>query len=514
MTNSDLDVHSGDASSHPTDEHGTFGRILDVLEQAATDPHDEILASVRRAVGEPLPPDEAVRLLRVVVERLQRSISDESISAEASALVGDARQLAEQIEAEASARKADAPSPLRLWLEDASYVEPRPWFHGQEIRMKQGYVDTRDIQLWPHNERLEIHLAQFRQRTGREPSAEELIDIMLSRMDLPGAPDGDDRDQFKIVQLARSIAINGVRKPPILASDGRLLDGNRRVTACQYILHNPEFGAHEKRRAARIFVWQMTEDATDDECDKVVVSLNFEPDCKEDWPEYVKARKVHEEWRSRLALEPREPGPKEQTRIRKDISKQFALGPDASHVNRYIKMVEMADEFEEYQQLDRRKDEYETKHRSSEYFQYFDELQKGKNAGGVAWSLGQDDAFKHTVFDLLYDGKFKNFAQIRDLKHIYANQEARDVLRKAREESDPDEAQERIAEAIAIARTAKAEARELGANTRIETFVKWLEELPLRTFRDTVTDRNRTRLHESLSLVSHYIGAIETEESS
>src|ERR1700733_3504948 len=168
-------------------------------------------------------------------------------------------------------------------------VLPRPMFHGKEIPMDAGFVRTRDIRLWDQNERLEIHLNQFRQQYGRGPTAEEILSIMLSKMPLPGV---EEKDAFEITELARSIANNGVRKPPILDTDGTLLDGNRRVASCYLILGSDEFNTDQKKRAEYIYSWQLTAHANDDDRERVVVSLNFESDCKQDWPQYVKARKV------------------------------------------------------------------------------------------------------------------------------------------------------------------------------------------------------------------------------
>src|SRR5207244_13582907 len=113
----------------------------------------------------------------------------------------------------------------------AGPVRPRPVFHGRDVPMNSGFVNTADIGLWDGNARLDIHIGHFRQQHGRGPAPEELLDIMLSRMPLIGLA---EKNQFEIIELARSIAINGVRKPPILDTDGTLLDGNRRVAACRY----------------------------------------------------------------------------------------------------------------------------------------------------------------------------------------------------------------------------------------------------------------------------------------
>jgi len=290
-----------------------------------------------------------------------------------------------------------------------------------------------------------------------------------------------------------------VRKPPILDTDGTLLDGNRRVAACHLVLNSDEFDAEQKRRAEYIYVWQLTEHATDEDRDAVVVSLNFESDCKQDWPEYVKARKVYEDWQAMLALEPRA-GSARQAEMKRALSKKFALGPDAGVVNRYLKMVEWTIDFEEYHINDRKRDTYEVKHRANRYFQYFDELAKGEQSG-VARVLKDDDNYRHLVFDLLFQGKFRNWRQIRDLKFTYENEEALDQLRQARDTPDMDKAEECIDNAVSIARTKRADNRALGANSRIEVFVKWLEELPDKAFRDQIKPENLRRLLKALKLV-------------
>jgi hypothetical protein len=101
-----------------------------------------------------------------------------------------------------------------------------------------------------------------------------------------------------------------------------------------------------------------------------------------------------------------------------------------------------------------------------------DELGKGRGAGGVNWTLNQEEPFKHLVYDLLYDGIFQNWNKIRDLKYIYQNEEAVTVLKKARAEDDVESAQELVNDACGVARTARAEQRQLGANTRVKVCIR------------------------------------------
>lgn len=380
-------------------------------------------------------------------------------------------------------------------------VLPSPWFHGREVAMRGGYIKTDTVQLWESNDRLDIHISQFRKTHGRKPTPDELLHIMLSKMQLPGVT---AEDQFKIKELANSIAINGVRRPPILDLDGTLLDGNRRVASCYYILSSDEFSSEQKQRVQYIYVWQLTEHATNDDRNAVVVSLNFESDCKQPWPEYVKARKVYEDWQTILAVEPRVPGPERVRQLKRELSSKFALGNDPTLVNRYLRMVEWADEFERYHATQGR-DQYEVKHRAEEYFQYFDELSKGVGPGGVAHTLNQDENYKHLVFDLLFQGKFKNWTLIRRLK--FQDQDVREGLTSAREEADLEEARDLIEQVLTDASNRRRETRVSGANTRIETFVKWLEDLPMTAFKKEIRSENLQRLLDALQLVEKVISS-------
>jgi hypothetical protein len=198
-----------------------------------------------------------------------------------------------------------------------------------------------------------------------------------------------------------------------------------------------------------------------------------------------------------------------QRDLKRELSKKFALGPDTTHVNRYIQMVELADEFEDYHVSERKRDNYEVKHKAERYFQYFDELGKGKGAGGVYYALNQDEPFKHLVYDLLFDGKFSNWNKIRDLKYVATNEEALAFLREARDERDIERAQSLVDDGCSAARTARAVERSVAGNKRIEVFVDWLEGAPVKIFRpgasDSIKPENLRRLYRALRLVEGYL---------
>lgn len=498
-----------------------FETLVREAYRASEDVGEEVEQLLRDGREHPLDEGEMLKLLSKVVNVLRCSAVERGDEVTAKALEGDTEEIVQRIAQSRSKVMSGEPSSAsrvrRIQLVKrndvaVSSVRPTPIFQGREVPMNQGYVKTNDIQLWDKNERLDIHLAQFRNNNGREPTPEELLSIMLSDMDLPGVTGGD---QFKIEELARSIAVNGIKKPPIIDLDGTLLDGNRRVTACYYILNSDEFDSEAKRRADYIQVWQLTEHATSDDRNAVVVASNFEPDHKMEWPEYVKAKKVYQEWQTRLALEQRAPGRKRETEMKKDLSMDFALGPRTDIVNRYIRMVTWADDFEEYHTIDKGRDTYAVKHRANEYFQYFDELSKGETrgptedkVGGVGYHLRQDDSLREAAFDVLFRGLFKNWTEIRDLKYVYDNEEARERLVKARSEPDEDEARDHLEVALDTARTRRADVRAVGANSRIKNFVKWLEEVPPRELRDNVHTENLQRLLKALELVEPMVKLI------
>jgi hypothetical protein len=379
-------------------------------------------------------------------------------------------------------------------------VHPTPMFHRKEITMNCGGVKTTDISLWEDNERLDIHVGHFKAVHGRKPNSAELLDIMLSKMPLEGL---GKKDQFKIEELAISIANNGVRKPPIIDVDGTLLDGNRRVAACYFILNSDIFASEQKKRAENIFVWQLTEHATDDDKNAVVISLNFEPDSKQDWSEYVKAKIIYDYWRAMLALEI-SPGPARILRLKKDLSLRFGYGGDIKVVTRYIKMVDMSNEFEEYLIEEKNHDEFQVKHQANEYFQYFDEL--SKNA--IVTVLSQNEPLKHLVFELLFQGKFINWTLIRSLR--YVNDDVEDALMKARDLDNLEKAQDLVEDKLNEAKSQTREARIGNPNQRIEIFTKWLGQLPLSAFQDSSIDPdNLQKLLDVLRLVEKQISDLK-----
>lgn len=491
-----------------TDLSAEFRALINEAERVSRDVASEVREVLEAGLAAPLSADEARALLDRLVAVMRERLADGGDAIGEATFLEGLPALVERVERLRS-DLVTAPSQTEVVLQTHDGIPPRevkpsPVFHERRVAVMEGFVNTRDINLWDQNQRIDIHLNQFQQAHGRAPSSAELLDIMLGKMNLPGL---NEEDQFEIFALARSIATNGVRKPPIIDQYGNLLDGNRRVTACYYILSSPDFDTVQKKRAEVIQVWQLTNHATDEDREAVVVSLNFESDHKQDWPAYVKARKVYEDWQARLALEGRaNPTARRQQEIRKEIARKFALATD--DVTKAIGMTELASEFEDYHVLTRKQDEYAVKHKAEKYFQYFDELGKGRKNGVLA-ALNEDEGFKDLVYDLLYDEKFKNWNQIRELKNVAKNEEALAYFREAAEQSNLKEAQRLIEVGIAAAKTSREIERTVSANKRVEVFTAWLENAPVRIFQpgppDALTQENLDRLYGALRLIEGYV---------
>lgn len=465
---------------------------------------DSILKAGR---AKPLPREQAVKLLTSVIETLQASGKKRGKIPKG--LEGDINMLVKRIEK--SRNQFDLPKDedanddcckielLSMNGVKAGALSPTPWFHETRVNMVHGYVKTSDMCLWDENDRLDIHIRQFKRVNGRAPDREELVKIMQSKMGLLGAED----DEFKIIKLANSIAVNGVRKPPVLDVDGKPLDGNRRIAACLLILNSPEFDADTKKRVELLYVWQLTEHATADDRRAVVVSLNFEEDCKEEWRAYIKARKVYEDWQSMMLREPGI-GTERVRELERELSKRYAFGNDTSQVKRYIKMYQMAEEYKEFHITERDRDEFEVEHRTDRDFEYFDELSKGSRAG-VAYILEQDENLKHLVYDLLYEDKFSSWKVVRDLKFV--DDEVKAGLKKALEmpsatKDDKDEAQDYIERVLVAGRNRSKENRVGNANIWITAFVKRLRGVPIETLRDELEAGTKLRLREALQIAA------------
>lgn len=352
-------------------------------------------------------------------------------------------------------------------------VLPEPVYFGRPIPLQEGYARTEDIKLWDGNHRLELYIDEFTDKNHRRPTSKEMLDIMLGILTLPGA--GAKADPFEIEKLAQSIAVKGVERPPVIDWHGNAYDGNRRLAACNLILHSSEFDDDAKRRASHVRVWQMPDGATQDQIEAVVIALNFEDDLKMPWPEYVKAKQVYDDYVERFDRKTVRKAVTdiEDRVIRREVATKFGL--KIANVTRYIRMVTWANEFREYH-TEQERPETEIAHRTNRLFQYFYELDSGRGEDKLATKLQNDPAFKGLVFDLMYDDKFRNWSQVRELKKVVQLPAAVDLLRTAHASAHRETARQLVDDAVFEARKNSTTSRQAGIGEYLSKVTKWLTE--------------------------------------
>jgi hypothetical protein len=377
-------------------------------------------------------------------------------------------------------------------------VLPVPTFNGQPVLLTEGYVEVSRLMLWKDNHRVQLHVQEFREVNHRDPDEHELLLLMHGALPLPSL---HKDDPFKLRGLADSISRKGVERPPIVTWDGEPKDGNRRIAASLLVLSDTKYTLEQKERARWIRVWQAPEGTTPDQFEAIVVALNFEPDHKEDWPEYVKARLVVDRYRS---LKEDYRGAWSQTRdleLRKRVAEQFAI--EHREVKRYLEMVQWAEDFEEYQTAERGLDPARVRYKANDIFQWFYEIQAGRGQDKLTARIQQDDTLRMIVYDLMYD-VLDSGAQLRNLHKVVVDDAALDLLRKAHDEHKAERAVAFVDAAIAEA-LKNSPTRRLGFDQFLRTAVDRLGSAPPEQWRDI----DVTLLNDLRRVFHASIGAIE-----
>jgi hypothetical protein len=487
--------------------------LIAQAETLSADYAEVVQEAVRAAREQPLDDDDARKLFVRILTILRTS------GRQLDAAQNDA--IAEQIRSEAAALVAARPRPARpiigageetivsggLIFYRRNGLTPRPvvptqTFNGQPVMLTEGYVDVTTLPLWMDNHRVKLLVSEFREVNHRDPDEADLLRIMRG-IGLPGL---EKEDPFKLKTLSRSIARKGVERPPICAWDGEPKDGNRRIAASRMVLENPEFTPEEKDRARWIRVWQAPEGTTEDQFGAIMVALNFEPEHKEDWPEYVKARLVVERYRA--LREDLRGGYTEKQRLelRKRVAEQFAI--EHREVKRYLEMVQWADDFEDYHTTERGLDPAAVRYKANDTFQWFYEVQAGKGQDKIVAKIQQDDALRALVYDLMYD-VLDSGIQVRSLHKVVADEAALNLLQQAHEESEKngqEEALKFVDAAIAEAQK-NSPTKRLGFEQFLRTAVDRLGKTPPDQWRSV-----DTALLGELDRVFHSaIGAVEGE---
>jgi hypothetical protein len=454
--------------------------VADLLESATalSQDHGELVEqAVREAAAHPLDRERAHRLYTRILTILRAHDGGELSEPERA-------ELAEQVKREVDEIVTSVARPPTPRSDGLPFVEhdglkprkvvPVPTFNDKSIPMTEGYVDVEDLALWRGNQRLTLHVMEFKERNGgREPDADELVKLMQGTIHLPSL---DKADPFKLKPLADSIARKGVEVPPIVTAEGEPKDGNRRIAASLLVLYGKDYDAAEKARARFIRVWCAPAETTEDQFDAIVVSRNFESDYKEPWSEYVKAKLVIEQYEIRKRQIQGRVTKVALKKIRQELAKDFAIKP--AEVERYDKMIHWADDFTAYHE-EQGRDHAEIRYKTEKNFQWFIEIDAGVGNEKLTRKLETDDELKAVVFDLMFD-VLDSGVQVRNLYRVVNDAETAGMLLTAHEMMgrDPDGSLELVEDAITEAKRRNIKRRSIGFEDFLKTMVDRLGSTP------------------------------------
>jgi len=160
-------------------------------------------------------------------------------------------------------------------------------FHNERINVYPTSLSLDKIQYWPQNNRTLFTFDRLRRLKGKELNKLSVEDITRFVA---------EQDIHKLQVLADSIGRNGVQVPLIIRDDGKLLDGNRRYFACQWL----KMQSIERKKPLPDSLSQIPvqvirkADLTDTLELKILAEANFIPDLKVAWPLDAQARAVEE----------------------------------------------------------------------------------------------------------------------------------------------------------------------------------------------------------------------------
>ncbi len=355
-------------------------------------------------------------------------------------------------------------------------------FHGRDVQLWQGYVHVDSVEGYVENLRLRFYLNQWQSQnkdSGRVPSTDEVYQIMVD------ADAGEPREStkpFHINRMANSIVRNNVREPIIICyrgnGDTELWDGNRRFFGTKHIMADDGYAdARQTAQSLPAYVYLPSGNTQEDEQVKlnILVECNFVNPEQIPWPNYVKAEQVYNEYKKRMKADPDDSVLSREVKV--ELAQEFGLRGWRT-VDRWIKMYDMTIQFKEYHEEEQERDPTSVDLLIQERFKYFDEISKP----GVFGAIRNDPDARDEVFDWMWDGKFKAWADVRQIPKILIDPEAR------KQANSPDEDGVKCAIATVIANDPIRVKDKTAANERIKQFAAWLDSFKREEYKTIDTD--------------------------
>jgi len=346
-------------------------------------------------------------------------------------------------------------------------------YNGRRIMVWEGRIKVESISGWVENPRIELEKKKYLSKIGqREITQDEIFTLMKNDPDV------------KLKDLRDDIIKNGLREPLTLSFSGKLLDGNRRFFAVKYALEGMPLTDPNRQDLEVVDVHVLSENATEEDEQNVLVEENFSASLKIEWPDYVKARKVidaHEE--DGLSTD--------------QLSQKFSWAK--SKIRETLRINEIISDFIVYATSDiDPSDEHggglgfseqEAETMAAKSYQFFNEAQKS-----FFDPLKSDIDFKFQFFKWVAESKFSSFPEVRIAYKAWQHPEAKSVLLQ------PDPSAAKSAKAILDYNARVVQSADEAA-ARIETFVKFLKELTAEEIQKIPTSTSQ-KLEEALGLVA------------
>ena len=296
------------------------------------------------------------------------------------------------------------------WL--LSSPKPKPESRMFNAKPFVGWIGRTSINTlvgWVDNPRIDIPVENWKdEHAGREPDNDELLDIMLD-ISVSDRPDDEEEDEEgidsrrsrrnKLLELAESIRLNGIKVPLVVTYDKRIIDGNRRYFATLY-LYSQSDDEDERERYSWLPVWVLPKGIRKNDEDRILTELNSINDCYVKWPYSVIAKRVYQDYKDGLSIE--------------DLARKYHDWTK-SRISTVIEACKVAEEFIEHHD-----DSIDARDLAYRKLIWFDELRRSNRR------MMEKEPFRNAVYDLILapNSPFSSHRDFRRLEEIFNNQEA------------------------------------------------------------------------------------------
>lgn len=344
-------------------------------------------------------------------------------------------------------------------------------YNGRKLVVWEGRVKIPMINGWVGNPRIELAKKTLLEKVGnRDLTQDEIFDLMKND------------PEVRLKELRDDILKNGLREPLTLSFRGKLLDGNRRFFALKYALETMPSTDPNRQDLETVHAFVLSDIATEEDEQNVLVEENFSASLKIEWPDYVKATKVVLANEQGLTID--------------EIARRFNW--PKSKINDTLRIHELINDFEVFATAARDPNddaggglgltEQEAQVVAAKNYQYFNEAKKS-----FFDAMRTDINFKIQFFKWISEGKFSSFPEVRIAYRAWKDPEAKAVL----VQHEPSAAKAAKAILDYNDRVVRNTDEAVG---RIESFVRFLKDMTAEEIK-LIPGQTRQNLQEGLQLV-------------